>query len=127
MVLPGGSSLAALDRRFRVFGQSEIAGRKVLIVDTWRAGDEFQRQLWIDTQTGVILRYQVKFPDLEGQKDFIVTALAFNIPIPPAIFDPRQPKSGGFAMDYSGWAPTPDVSRATDTPAFSVTPSIESP
>lgn len=122
MVLPGKSDLVAADRQYQALGESQIAGRKVLIVDTRRSGDEFQRRIWIDEQTGVILRYQVKFPDQNGQKDFIVTEIAFNIPIPPTIFDPRQPKSGGFAIDYSGWAPAPDSSRATETPAFSVTP-----
>jgi LysM repeat protein len=123
MVFPGQSSLVAVDRRYQVVRQSEVAGRKVLLVDTWRPGDEFQRRIWVDVQTGLILRYQVEFPDYKGQKDFIVTALAYNIPIPPALFDPRQPKSGGFAMDYSGWAPAPDLLRATDTPAFSLAPS----
>ncbi len=122
MVQPGASSLAAANRRYQVLGQSQIAGRKTLMVDTRLAGDELQRRLWIDVQTGLILRYQIGFPDQRGQKDFIVTAIAFNIPIPPALFDPRQPKAGGFAMDYSGWAPAPDLYKPTDTPAFSPPP-----
>jgi LysM repeat protein len=122
MVRPGASSLVAAGRRYQVLGQSEIAGRITLMVDTWLTGDGFQRRIWIDAQTGVILRYQLRFPEQKGQKDFIVTAIAYNIPIPPALFDPRQPKAGGFAMDYSGWAPEPSLPRATDTPAFSQTP-----
>jgi LysM repeat protein len=127
MVFPGKSDLVVPDRQYSVIGQSEVSGRKALIADTWRDGDKFQRRIWVDVQTGVILRYQIKFPDLNGKKDFIVTKIAFNVPIPPALFDPRQPRSGGFAIDYSGWAPTPDSSRATDTPAISGTPPVATP
>ena len=127
MVLPGLSSLVASDRKYKIVGQSEIAGRKVVIADTWRVGDTLQRRIWIDTQTGLILRYQLKFPDLGGQKDFIITAIGINIPIPPALFDPQQPRSGGFAMDYSGWAPAIDKSGVTATPAFSFMPSAGIP
>ncbi len=111
MVLPGQSELAAADRQYQVLGQSEIAGRKVLIVDTWRAGDEFQRRIWIDVQTRVILRYQVKFPDQNGQKDFIVTAIAFNISIPPRSSIPANPSQAALRWIIQAGRLLPTVSE----------------
>ena len=82
---------------------TRVAGRKALVVDVLASDGRVQYRLWVDARIGVILRCR-KY-DLASNavvSDRVVTAIDYDIPIQPELFDPSQAWLGGFAEDASG-------------------------
>ncbi len=120
----------------KVSGLERVAGRDCLIVDyrtqagpRWPSGEPepVHLRLWVDTETGVILRRQQFNPSGEpgGERllsDVIVTEVAYNVDIPAELFDPRRRWEGGFAADWRGRTIPPTYIEPTPTWALPKTP-----
>ena len=97
----------------------QIAGRQALAIK-WKSilGDHMFR-LWVDTQTGVLLRFQ-EYDQISGSlsTDRMVTAITYDAQIPVELFDPRIPWLGNFAHNAAGQAQPFDPSQPVPTLAF---------
>jgi hypothetical protein len=106
--------------RYQIVGMQTIAGREALAVDWFNARGELEYHLWIEPQTGLLLRLQQIEP-YSGVllNDRLVTHLEVNFEPPPSsFFDPRSPWSETFAQDQTG-APELDLAlKPTPTFAF---------
>ena len=85
---------------YRLVGRENWAGREALVVEYYRYPDDpVLERLWVDAETGVILRY-ISFgkpgggpPSVEVQ----VQQIQVNPPIDPALFEFGQPTPAAFA------------------------------
>lgn len=89
---------------FQPIGAETIANHPVLIVDQFDDQSRRVARLWIEPETGAILRKQQfgGFNFHELLWEYEVTGLAFNINMPVELFDPGLPWRGGYALDYTG-------------------------
>jgi DNA-directed RNA polymerase specialized sigma24 family protein len=124
MVFPATSPWASRPGSFRSVQTSEQAGRKAVVFDWLNPDGQREARLWLDSQTGIILRAQVF-----GGDDFktlidesVITALALERSEPPpalivaARLDQAQPTSGDPA--FAALLPTPTPAIVTlDRPA----------
>jgi hypothetical protein len=99
-----------------------VADREALAVNWYNNRGELEYHLWIEPQTGLLLRLQQIEP-YSGilLNDRLVTHLEVNFE-PPAssFFDPRSPWSETFAQDRTG---APDLELALKpTPTFAFPP-----
>ena len=91
-------------------GMEKVAGRPALVAERQEDGKTVDR-LWIDTRTGIVLRWQhwdkdstLNRPVMEG----LTLGLELDAQLPPELFDLRIGERPRFAQDASGQAgPTP--------------------
>lgn len=88
MVLPVG--LSQQGGYYQGLRMEEVAGRLALVV-RWVPGDALRdsRRLWIDAQTGVVLRSATfgTLGDVSPIEDIVLTSVAFDVPLQPSLFD----------------------------------------
>jgi hypothetical protein len=93
MVYPNTAPWGQQKGRFEAFGTEDIAMREALGVDWINESGNIQARLWLDKETGVLLRIQ-EFggPDYGTlESDSMATALLFDLEIPgEALFDPHS-------------------------------------
>jgi hypothetical protein len=89
----------------------EIAGRQSLVFDWYtenpadQSGQEsYLGRFWVDTITGVILRWQQFVQDNREilLKDLTVIDIVFDVDFPKELYDKNQPVQTRFASDYQG-------------------------
>jgi hypothetical protein len=109
-----------MDERGRPFsdsGEETTAGRQALIVEWVSPAGAQEHRLWVDEQTGVVLRQQGVDQIISNRfqiydnYEIIIRKIAFDVNLPGALFDPRQEWHGGFALDYNGWYDDPAQSN----------------
>ncbi len=88
-----------------VIGQvTPYIGRKTLLVSVMDASGFLQAKLWIDVETGVILR-ELRYSG-DGAKiqtaDFSITKISYNSHFSNSLFNPRDRLAAGFSADASG-------------------------
>lgn len=86
-------------------GHEEQSGVLALVVDQFDAGGRWISRIWVDERSGFFLRRAFYGP--EGGEplllvDYVVLRVAYQVPFPPLLFDPRLPWRGGFAAEASG-------------------------
>ena len=85
-----------------IIGWAEVAGRTTLVVDRLAKESILDSRLWIDTQTGMILRARQYAQDSDAYTDeFIIQKVAFDVDFPDKTFD-RSSLLLQFAKDYLG-------------------------
>lgn len=101
---------------FVVLGESRIAGRDTWMVSQLNNQDERLGMLWLDKETGFIMRYRrmtdPEFNPETGQyfPDMIdVKSVAFDVDFPQELFDISLPWRGGYAADYTGKPGIPEI------------------
>ncbi len=100
IVFPAASPWANQDGTFRPVQREQIAGRQALIVDWINAQNKREARLWLDRETGQILRQQIY-----GGADFqtllvetVVTGILFEPEIPAdQLFMPANLSRQGYA------------------------------
>jgi hypothetical protein len=77
----------------RSVGMEEVAGRETLVLDWVPIGEGTASRVWLDTQTGVILRMQLmdEQPTRWTTRVLEVTDIEYNASLPPEVFDRRAP------------------------------------
>lgn len=91
-----------------VAGSEKMLGRDVLVLEVMR-GDVVRSQVWVDTQTGVILRW-IKYDDRQQwtvSEEITLTSLQYNINFPDQLFD-STPEPEKFVWENS-WRPSLSV------------------
>jgi LysM repeat protein/DNA-directed RNA polymerase specialized sigma24 family protein len=88
-----------------VIGQvTPYIGREALLVSVMNASNYLQAQLWIDVETGVILRelrYSVDRSQIQTA-DFSITKISYNNDFPDGLFNPQDRLAVGFSEGASG-------------------------
>lgn len=88
-----------------VIGQvTPYSGRETLQVSVMNASGYLQAQLWIDVETGVILR-ELRYSGDRAEiqtADFSITNISFNSNFPESIFNPPNRLASGFSAEASG-------------------------
>jgi LysM repeat protein/DNA-directed RNA polymerase specialized sigma24 family protein len=88
-----------------VIGQvTPYIGREALLVSVTNASDYLQAQLWIDVETGVILR-ELRYSGDRSQiqtADYSITKISYNNRLPQGLFNPQKRLAAGFSEDASG-------------------------
>jgi DNA-directed RNA polymerase specialized sigma24 family protein len=85
-----------------IIGTDEVAGRTTLVVDRFGEANTLDSRLWIDTNTGLILRARQYAEDSDTSTiEFIIQKVAFNVDFPDKTFD-RSSLLLRFAKDYLG-------------------------
>lgn len=121
LIFPSLSNWIQAEGRFQVDGVEAAAGRPTLRADWYDRQGIRRRRLWIDAQTGVVLREQL-FDRRDGQTltwEVQFLEVVFDQDFPAGIFDLLTAGSRGFANDYNGVeevahlpVPTPGWSQA---------------
>ena len=93
--------------RLVVQGREELAGRGAWSVKATNSETGRQVQVWFDQDTGFILRHRIlgssSYAESFGLPDEVrVRAVAFDVVLPPGLFDPSRGWVGGFAVGASG-------------------------
>ncbi|OGO36330.1 MAG: hypothetical protein A2W35_03205 [Chloroflexi bacterium RBG_16_57_11] len=113
MIFPTTSRWASQPGEFRPVQTTSLAGREAVVFDWTNPGGQREARLWLDAQTGIILRAQI-FADRDDQTlidDCMLTSLALERSQPPpglvtgARLGRAQPASGDPA--FSALPPTP--------------------
>jgi DNA-directed RNA polymerase specialized sigma24 family protein len=81
-----------------------VIGRKALRVSVVNPAGFLQAQLWVDVETGVILR-ELRFTGDRSQiqiADFSLTKITYNEQFSESLFDPQARLAFGFSTDASG-------------------------
>jgi hypothetical protein len=102
MIYPSWS-IALRKGTFEAFRREEVAGRLALAVDYTNVEGMVSDRFWIDTVTGVILRWAHfgPVPGGRGVTDEIVfDAIAYDAQFKEGLFDPEVPPPQSFAGDY---------------------------
>jgi hypothetical protein len=98
------TGFAQQGRNYTAVGMEKVAGRTALVVERTDEGRMTDR-FWVDTRTGVILRWQSwgKEPDRQGPPaiEILVTKLEFDLAFPDDLFDLRVGEVPQFAADAS--------------------------
>lgn len=103
MIFPTQANWLQAGGDLEVAGRGAAAGRPAVVVDWKNTSGGRERRLWIDAQTGVILR-QREFSGQDGQSvlaDYAFAAVAFDASFPAGLFDPRQGQTE-YATDAQG-------------------------
>jgi hypothetical protein len=118
MIFPATSSWASQPGEFRPVQATNLAGREAVAFDWTNADGQREARLWLDTQTGIILRAQT-FGGSDFQTlidDQMITSLALdrNEPSPNLITSARLGKSQPVTNDpsFSALPPTPTPAAA---------------
>ena len=99
------------DGRMAYLSVEQIAGRQSLVFDWYaeppadQSGQEsYLGRFWVDTITGVILRWQQFVQDNRELllKDLTVIDIVFDVDFPKELYDKNQPVQTRFASDYQG-------------------------
>jgi len=114
------SALAQRRGSYTPTGLENIAGRPAIVVD-WFLDDAVRDRFWIDTQTGLILRWDSFAKDASRQADLVsslmVTGITYDLPMPEALFSLSVGERPQFALNASGEAaPTPEPPAAVFEP-----------
>ena len=120
----GNSAGMVNGRNIKLAGMEQLAGRQALVVEKLSLFGQVEARLWIDTQTGLILRnqqYRAGSDVLEMV--FGVQSIAYDAPYTnPALFNLERPWIAGFAKDSTG---KPAVIHVPSfTPGQTVEPSL---
>lgn len=102
------SELAQNAWRLRVEGSERMLGRDVLVLEIM-GGDVVRSRMWVDAQTGVILRW-IKYDDRKQwviSEEITLTSLQYNIDFPDQLFD-STPEPEKFVWENS-WRPASSV------------------
>ncbi len=94
---------------FMLLGKSIIAGRNAWVVSQLNSDNERIGLLYLDEQTGFILRYRsLTAPEFRAEAgifmpdEVVVNAVEFDIDIPQELIDLSLPWRGGYAADHTG-------------------------
>jgi hypothetical protein len=102
MVYPSWS-IALRPGTFEAFRREEVAGRLTLVVDYTNVERQVSDRFWIDTATGVILRWS-HFGPLPGGRgvtdEVVFNAIAFDVEFTEGLFDPGLPPPQYFSLDH---------------------------
>lgn len=114
------TALAQRGGLYRPTGMENIAGRQAIVVD-WSMGDAIRDRFWLDTLTGVILRWDSFRKDAREESKpvstMVVNAIAYDQPLPEALFALSVGERPQFALNASGEsAPTPEPPPAVFEP-----------
>jgi len=95
------------DDRFYLQGKYKLAGRQAWSLKVANSVTGRQAQLWLDEQTGFILRYHIlgssSYKESFGLPDEVrVDAAAFDVTFPEGLFDPGRTWKGNFVSDVEG-------------------------
>lgn len=99
------TSFAVRGVEFRPIKSEITAGRQAIVVDWTNNLGHLIDRFWIDTSTGVILRWQhfpVEYADASGQvisSEIIITSIAFDVKLSASLFDLRASPPKEFASD----------------------------
>jgi hypothetical protein len=129
MIFPASSPWAIQPGEFRPVLTTTLAGREAIAFDWTNANGQREARLWLDTQTGIILRAQIY-----GGSDYqtlidesLITSLALERSEPPpglitgARLGQAQPSSSDPAFSALPPTPTPAVAPQ-DRPSPSINP-----
>lgn len=104
MIFPLNSDWLSSGDELIIGKLGSFIGRTVLQVSVMNAAGFVQAQLWIDVETGVILR-ELRYSGDRSQiqtADFSITKITYNDQFPEALFDPQYRLAFGFSSDASG-------------------------
>lgn len=92
------------DRTITVFGREEQAGVQSLVLDVFDIEGKRTDRIWYDDSRGLVLRRTVFSTEKPHQPVFEVRLLsvAYDVQLPPELFDTSLPWRGGYARDPSG-------------------------
>jgi hypothetical protein len=120
MAFPMNALLKIDPGKYLNLGIQAMAGNEALAVDWYNARGELEYHLWIEPQTGLLLRLQQIDP-YTGilLNDRLVTQFEVNFEPPPSdFFDPRRPWSETYAQDQTGRPGLEQGFQPTPTFAF---------
>ena len=108
MIFPNQSQIFTRPGQMQVLGKDTIAGRSAIVVD-WRTEEiafwPNRYRMWVDTQTGIVLRFQLFF-DQQGETllaEVIIVRLDLDVDFPQAgLFTPWRLREQVFASNYRG-------------------------
>jgi len=115
LIFPTG--LAQRSGEIRVVGSDVVAGRRTLIVEWYWQENQLADRLWVDTETGMLLRMQQfgKSGGRQPSSDTTITAIEYDRELLPEMFNTAIGELPRFALDSSG---APDEAMAVEpTPA----------
>lgn len=102
MIFPSWS-IALRRGTFEAIRREEVAGRLALVTDYTNVEGMVSDRFWIDTVTGVILRW-AHFGPLPGGRgitdEIEVQAIAYDVKFTEDLFDPVLPPPQSFTFDY---------------------------
>jgi Tol biopolymer transport system component len=106
--------LAARSEDLQVVEMSAQAGRPALVVD-WT---DFR--LWVDVQSGVLLRQQTRDENGQVAQDVLLSAIAYNLPLPDGVLSTEN-------LGQSRFEPPPEPASSLESaapvePLLSATP-----
>ena len=95
--LPEGTTIKTLQRE-------EHAGRAALVLEKENWDGRIMSRIWLDDQTGMVLRKQNFSQDEMGYllNEVDLNAIEYDVDFPQQMLNPRLPWRGGFAQDSSG-------------------------
>jgi hypothetical protein len=95
--LPEGTTIKTLQRE-------DYIGRPVLVLEKENWDGRIMSRIWLDDQTGMVLRKQSFSQDemVYMLNEVKLTALEYDVNFPQQMLNPLLPWRGGFALDASG-------------------------
>lgn len=113
------SELAQRGGTFRPVSSGKLAGRDVLEVEWYNPEGVNLDRFWIDTRTGVILRWQNygKSGGEQPLQDYIITNIDYGVQFPLELFSLDVHEIPRFAQDLTGEPATADVVSTPDPAA----------
>jgi hypothetical protein len=102
MVFPSWS-IALRKGTFEAIRREEVAGRMALVVDYTNVEKQVSDRFWIDTVTGVILRWAISAFKLGIRgvtQEVEFTAIAYDAKFTEGLFDPLLPPPQSFTFDH---------------------------
>jgi outer membrane lipoprotein-sorting protein len=105
LIFPTG--LAQRGGEYRLLGKESAAGRVAYRVEWGREPGELIDRFWVDAQTGVILRHQSygKQDSTTPVSDIRLTAVQYDLDLPPSIFQLDDPSLPALATPLPGLDP----------------------
>ena len=100
------TSFAVRGGTFRPINSEITAGRQAIVVDWTNNDGHLIDRFWVDTSTGVILRWRhfpVEYPDSSGKvipSEIVITSVVFDVDLTASLFDPHAPPPQEFAPNY---------------------------
>jgi len=111
------SSLAQRGGEYHPVRPESAAGREALVVDWYRVPDQRVDRFWLDTKTGIVLRWQ-NFSKAGGERietEISIQSIVYDVEFPPDAFARQIGEVPQFAQDYLG---TPgSIPQVEATPA----------
>ena len=97
------TSLAQRPGVYQVIGRENVAGRQAILLDWSHTEGAVADRLWVDAQTGVILRQQnFGKGGLQGlNSEILITAIQYGVNPPANTFNVSSTMPGNFASSYS--------------------------